>query len=142
MNVFRYAALVLFSAACVAQQAPALSYVRSLAGSASHTVAGIATDRVGNVYVAGTTLSPDFPVKDGLQSQMGSSTLFQIDPAAGFRKLPPAIASDILALAADPRNSSVPVCGHSEGAIQDDRRGCHMAGHWRFAERWRDLIGG
>ena len=45
-----------------AAAAPLIDYSTYLGGSYADTVAGIAVDSTGSAYVAGTTLSPDFPV--------------------------------------------------------------------------------
>jgi len=45
-----------------------LLYLSYLGGSASDTASGIALDNSGNAYVAGWTLSPNFPVYDAFQS--------------------------------------------------------------------------
>jgi hypothetical protein len=54
---------------------PRLNYVRTLRGTAQDTVAGIATDPNGNVYVAGTTFSNDFPTANAMQPSPGGSTI-------------------------------------------------------------------
>ena len=41
---------------------PLVDYATYLGGSYGDTVAGIAVDSSGSAYIAGTTLSPDFPV--------------------------------------------------------------------------------
>src|ERR1700683_713715 len=41
---------------------PLIDYVTYLGGSYGDNAAGIAVDSTGSVYVAGSTLSPDFPV--------------------------------------------------------------------------------
>ncbi|MGO9258510.1 MAG: SBBP repeat-containing protein [Bryobacteraceae bacterium] len=50
-----------------------LLYLSYLGGSSSDTATGIALDGSGNTYVAGWTLSPDFPVYDGYQSVNASN---------------------------------------------------------------------
>src|SRR5262249_25654257 len=44
-----------------------------LGGASGEFVGGIATDHVGNVYVVGSTSSPDFPVVDPIQPSYGLS---------------------------------------------------------------------
>lgn len=48
-----------------------LLYSTYLGGSGSESAGGIAVDQNGNVYVAGSTTSPDFPVVNGFQAQLG-----------------------------------------------------------------------
>jgi uncharacterized protein (TIGR03437 family) len=52
----------------------ALEYSTYLGGVDSEIAAGIAVDASGNVCIAGSTLSPNFPVKDAVQSQPRGST--------------------------------------------------------------------
>jgi hypothetical protein len=67
MNFSKFlAASIVVSMFCAAQM-PRLNYVRTLRGTAQDTVAGIATDPNGNVYVAGTTFSNDFPTANAMQ---------------------------------------------------------------------------
>jgi uncharacterized protein (TIGR03437 family) len=57
-------ALLLFpiAFAAVAASGPLVDYVTYLGGSYADTAAGIAVDSTGEVYVTGTTQSPDFPL--------------------------------------------------------------------------------
>jgi uncharacterized protein (TIGR03437 family) len=55
---------------CGAQTFPAFRWVQEVDGSGQDQFAGMATDAVGNVYVVGSTASPNFPVKNALQSQL------------------------------------------------------------------------
>ncbi|MCI0392688.1 MAG: SBBP repeat-containing protein [Acidobacteria bacterium] len=52
----------------------ALEYSTYLGGSDRDNATGIAVDRSGNVYIAGFTLSANFPVKDQVQNQYQGST--------------------------------------------------------------------
>jgi len=52
-----------------------LVYSTYLGGGGSDGGFGVAVDRAGNTYVAGSTSSSDFPVRRALQARRGSSTL-------------------------------------------------------------------
>jgi len=64
------AAVILFGCAlvCFAQRTPPASWVYStyLGGSGSGTITAAIRDPAGNIYVTGTTTSPDFPTTAGV----------------------------------------------------------------------------
>jgi uncharacterized protein (TIGR03437 family) len=60
--LFRIAVLWLIAFNIQAGAPPLIDYVTYLGGSYADSAAGIAVDSTGAAYVAGTTLSPDFPV--------------------------------------------------------------------------------
>jgi hypothetical protein len=51
---------------------PGVQYTTFLGGNAAETGAGIAVDAAGNVFVAGTTQSPDFPTTTGAFKRTGA----------------------------------------------------------------------
>src|ERR1700730_12327155 len=53
-------------ASCAILSAQTLVNTRNLSGAANDTPSAIATDSQGNVYVAGATTSPDFPLTQAL----------------------------------------------------------------------------
>ena len=53
------------------QTFPAFRWVQQIDNSGVDTLAGIGTDALGNIYVAGSTRSPNFPVKSAVQSHLG-----------------------------------------------------------------------
>jgi len=55
--------------------------VKTFGGSGSNSVAAAATDSAGNLYIAGTTSSLDFPVTSAAQRNAGASTLVRINAA-------------------------------------------------------------
>ena len=77
----KFAIAFLLSSSAWAQPAlPVLRYVTTLAGSDRDSVSAAAVDLSGNVWVAGTTSSLDFPVtQDAFQPRSGGSTLLRID---------------------------------------------------------------
>ncbi len=99
--------LIICAAACCAsaQNYPAFRWIQQIDGSASDAVVGIGTDSTGNIYIAGNTMSIDFPLKSAAQSQRKSSGLYRIDgPGAAWTALPLASA---LSIAVDPRNPNI-----------------------------------
>ena len=62
LMLFIIALLCLLGFNAQAGTPPLIDYVTYLGGSYGDAAAGIAVDSTGAVYVAGTTLSPDFPV--------------------------------------------------------------------------------
>ena len=58
----RIALLFLLALRVTAASTPLISYVTYLGGSYADSAAGIAVDSTGSAYVAGSTLSPDFPL--------------------------------------------------------------------------------
>jgi uncharacterized protein (TIGR03437 family) len=63
-------------------QTPVLSYATRLAGTGHDSVAGIAVDRDGNTWIAGTTSSLDFPTLRAKQPRPAGSSFLRIDGTA------------------------------------------------------------
>lgn len=67
-----------------AQTLPAFQWIVQVDGSGSDQLAGLGTDAQGNVYLAGTTQSPNFQVKSAVQNHLaGGSDVFvtKLDPS-------------------------------------------------------------
>lgn len=77
-------------------QASQYLYVRYLGGSAGDFASAIAVDGAGNVYVAGYTVSPDFPVTPGGNLGTRADTLSQRSFVAKFDPSGVLLFSDIL----------------------------------------------
>lgn len=90
--------LAVFS--CFAQSA-GFQWVEGVGGSSSASVAGVATDSQGNVYVAGSTTSADLATHGAAQAHPGGGGLFRIDgPGSNWSNLYNSGASAISWLAA------------------------------------------
>src|SRR5258708_15306449 len=102
--------LVLFLAASALGFAQGSSYrwVKEVGGSGSDVAVGMAMDRDGNTYIAGNTLSFDFPVTKALQPLPGGSALYRVD--AGTTAAVPLRNAAILSVwvvAIDPRDQRI-----------------------------------
>jgi uncharacterized protein (TIGR03437 family) len=65
------------------QALPGYQWVKQVDGSGLNSaLAGVATDALGNVYLAGTTSSQHFPVKNALQAEMRSAGLYRFSGTA------------------------------------------------------------
>jgi hypothetical protein len=77
------ALLVLMPLGC-AQTLPAFQWIVEVDGSGSDQLAGLGTDAQGNIYLAGTTQSPNYPLKAAVQNHLaGASDVFitKLDPS-------------------------------------------------------------
>jgi photosystem II stability/assembly factor-like uncharacterized protein len=89
--------------------------VASFAGSGRTSIQAIATDANANVYVAGSTSSPDLPVMNAAQPQMGESRIMRsLDQGATWTQLanPPA---DPQIVEADPYSPLILFTGGFDG---------------------------
>src|SRR5258708_415097 len=77
---------------------PAISYSKLIGGSASDIGMAVATDASGNVYVAGTTTSLDFPVASAVQQHIGG-TSFRASIDGGKTWTTPGISDPVYAVA-------------------------------------------
>jgi uncharacterized protein (TIGR03437 family) len=57
---------------CSAQNFPAFNWIQEVDGSGMDQFTGIGADAAGNVYVVGSTTSPNFPVKSAVQNHLAS----------------------------------------------------------------------
>lgn len=112
--MFPRLAIALFALGTVAfcQSLPSYQLIQEVDASGMDSVAGLGTDSQGNVYIAGTTSSAHFPVKNAYQPAIASAGLYRINGAA-FTALG---LSSCWALAVDPQNPSV-IYAVSNGAL-------------------------
>jgi hypothetical protein len=99
--LFRLLALASFS---LGQNLPTLQWVRELDNSGMDIFSGLGTDAQGNIYAAGSTSSPVFPVKAAAQSSLGSAGIYKI-AGSSYSRL--GVSVVVSALAADPANPNV-----------------------------------
>jgi len=112
---------LLVSSSAAAQSFPSFRWIQQIDGSNSDSVIGIGTDASGNVYIAGNTLSPDFPVKSAVQSHSASSGLYRIDsPASGA--FAPLALNAARAIAVDPQDPQI-LYASSNGILLRSRDG-------------------
>jgi hypothetical protein len=88
LTAFRIAlALLAIAPFCSAQSLPAFNRNRDVDGSGLDQFAGMGADAQGNICLAGTTGSPNFPVKSAVQSHLaGRSNCFvtRLDPSGNI----------------------------------------------------------
>ena len=85
-------------------QSVRFQWAQQIGGSQTQSVAGVATDSSGNIYVAGTTASLDFPVKGAVQAAPGGSGLYRVDSSGRVQNLYSAGLSSVYSLTPDPTN--------------------------------------
>ncbi len=84
------------------QSLPSFQLIQKVDGSGMDSVAGLGTDAQGNVYIAGTTSSQQFPVKNAVQPNLASAGLYRFSGSASA-----ALGlSSCSFLALDPQNPS------------------------------------
>ena len=90
---------------------PLIDYVTYLGGSYADTAIGIAVDSTGAAYVAGNTLSPDFPVTStslGTPSTSGCAFVTKFNPSGTAIDFSICLAnSSAVAFALDPSGNMV-----------------------------------
>jgi uncharacterized protein (TIGR03437 family) len=125
----RLAVLMILSARlCVgASSGSPVLWIRSIAGSGGNTVAGMAADASGNVYVVGTTTSIDLPIMSAFQPLPGSSALVRIDgPGNAWSNLYAPGAISVKTMKAAPSNpGTVYAIAAPAGLIRTTDNGAH-----------------
>jgi len=89
---------------------PELSYLKTIGGSAVDVGRAVATDSAGNVYIAGTTTSPDFPVVNAYQKRIGGA-LVRASTDGGKTWTIPAIPEAVFAVAGTAKSSATIYAG-------------------------------
>ena len=96
-------AMFAFVSIAFSQDLPRFRWAKQVdASGLNSALAGLGTDAQGNVYIAGTTLSPHFPTKNAVQPAFASAGLYRLANGAWS----PLGLSYGSALALDPRNPS------------------------------------
>ena len=84
------------------QNLPAFQWIQEVDSSGTDSFAGLGVDAAGNTYTAGSTYSPNFPVKSAVQGQIHSAGLYRIDgPGSAYAALGLSSAAFV---AVDPQN--------------------------------------
>src|SRR5580700_3710613 len=97
---FALAALAPFA---FCQTLPSFNWDERIDSTGLDSLAGIGTDSQGNTYVAGSTLSPNFPVKSAVQSNLASAGLYVITgPGSAYTRV--GASWVVSSLAVDPTN--------------------------------------
>jgi hypothetical protein len=115
------APLLLITGISLFAQQSSYLWIRQLGGSEDDTAIGVAVDSEGNTYVAGSTNSPDFPVKNAIQPQPSSVPLYRINGVAGAVKIYSTGAAIIVGAAFSPcdRHTILAVSAHAVLRSQD-----------------------
>jgi uncharacterized protein (TIGR03437 family) len=104
----RVAICAILATGCLDAQTAAYRWIKQVGGSGNETLAGIATDRQGNTYVAGSTTSLDLPVVNAIQPHPGGSGIFRVDgPGSNWHSLYQSGIAGTNALVADLRDPRV-----------------------------------
>ena len=109
-------------------QSASFQWIRQIGGSQGQTVAGLAGDSQGNIYVAGNTTSTDFPTQSALQSHPGGSGLLRIDgPGAQWQNLYQSGLSSTEWISSDPRNPNTIYATSIQGMFRSPDAGATWA---------------
>jgi hypothetical protein len=101
---------------------PALNFSKSFGGSGTDTGSSVAVDADGNIYIAGSTNSPDFPIASAIQPKIGGTTLrSSID--SGKTWSAPVIPDPVYAVAGSPKAPATLFAGTINGIYKSGDSG-------------------
>jgi uncharacterized protein (TIGR03437 family) len=102
LSMFRFVlAAAALSQIAFSQKMPVFQWVNEVDSSGQDSLAGLGVDAVGNTYIAGSTYSANFPVKNAVQSHIASAGLYRIDGPGSYAALGIGSANIV---AVDPQN--------------------------------------
>jgi uncharacterized protein (TIGR03437 family) len=114
--MLRLGPLLILVPLCFSQSFPAFRWIQEIGGTGTDSLAGIGTDAAGNVYLAGSTLSANFPTKSATQNHLASVGIYRIDgPGSAYTALGLSSTSSI---AVDPQNPSVLLAASSGAGMK------------------------
>ena len=111
--MLRQAPLLLLAPALFAQS-PALDYSKTFGGTGSDNATAITTDRLGNIYTAGTTTSLDFPTNSAFQPRIGGANV-RLSANQGTTWQAPQIPFPVYAVSNSPKRPNVVFAGTEKG---------------------------
>lgn len=130
-------ALLCVSYAAVAQRESRSVPLVSFAGSGQESIEAMVADAQGNIYIAGTTTSPDFPVVAAWQPQIGESAVMRSsDSGATWTKLTTPSAG-LQTIQPDPLNAKILFAASSTAIYKSTDAGLS----WRIVYAWTARLG-
>ncbi len=121
--------LVAIFVIALAASAQLFSSKTTFGGSANDTVAGVVTDAAGNIYVAGTTSSFDFPVRNAFQGRNpGTGLIRSVDSGNSWQPLASPFAVGVanffgIVVATDPRDAEALYAASGSSFCKSDDSG-------------------
>jgi uncharacterized protein (TIGR03437 family) len=86
---------------------PELVFTKFFGGSGADTATAIATDAQGNIYIAGTSNSVDFPTTTGVQPRLAAPVAVIAGGAAAATPLPVSTETSVLGIGGTPNGSAI-----------------------------------
>lgn len=122
--MYRSALIFLAATTILHGQSATFQWIQQIGGSQGQAIAGVGADSQGNVYVAGSTSSADFPVKSAWQPHRGGSAVLRIDgPGGQWQNLYSFGLNSVTALSADPRNPNTVYAAAADGLLHSTDAG-------------------
>ena len=106
--------LLLLAPTLLFAQSPALDYIKTFGGTGIDNATAIATDRLGNIYTAGTTTSLDFPTNSAFQPRIGGANV-RLSANQGTTWQAPQIPFPVYAVSNSPKRPNVVFAGTEKG---------------------------